>query len=173
MGVGLNTKMFGELQHAIQGLRQHERIHSRFNDLALLGEDDRGTCSWLVLNLPINTSGNRLPLNITSEQKGGATPMLCFSASAPVMMRPVISSYTEQCWALHVFVDWLLFVCVIAVGFSDRPSYCELRSRLAFKLETFYFSTCCSSPRVVIGHSIFRHTAIWPCASSIRHVAGF
>lgn len=173
MGVGLSMGMFAELQLAIQGLRQHERIHSRFNDLALLGEDDRGTCSWLVLNLPINTSGNRLPLNITSEEKGGATLMLCFSASDPAMMRPVISSYTEHCYALYILVDWLLFVRVVAVRSSDKPPYCEPCIRLAVNLETFYFSTCCSSPHVVIGHSIFRHTAIWPCASSIRHVAGF
>lgn len=33
--------IFAEWQLAIQGLRQHERIHSRFNDLALLGEDNR------------------------------------------------------------------------------------------------------------------------------------
>lgn len=41
MGVGLGMGMFAELQLAIQGLRQHERIHSRFNDLASLGEGDR------------------------------------------------------------------------------------------------------------------------------------
>lgn len=33
--------MFAEWQLAIQGLRQHEIIQSWFNDLALLGEDDR------------------------------------------------------------------------------------------------------------------------------------
>lgn len=41
MEVGLGVGMFAELQLAIQGLRQHERIHSRFNDLASLGEGDR------------------------------------------------------------------------------------------------------------------------------------
>lgn len=39
--VGLGVGMFAGWQFAIQGLRQHERIHSRFNDLALLAEDDR------------------------------------------------------------------------------------------------------------------------------------
>lgn len=33
--------MFVKWYLALEGLRQHERIHSRLNDLALLGEDDR------------------------------------------------------------------------------------------------------------------------------------
>lgn len=41
MGVGKSMGLFVEWQLAIRGLRQHERIHSQFNDLASPGEDDR------------------------------------------------------------------------------------------------------------------------------------
>lgn len=171
MGLG----MFVGWQLAIQGLRQHERIHSWFNDLALPGEDDREHALdlyWICqLTPPITGCLWTSPM----LREGGNSHALCFSASDLEKIRSVIFSYTDNYYFFALYTLEMFFNLRIWYEFFPLINPYSISSEMStgtdiicyFCLISYncwcnfccliwnLFPTCCLNHYVVFGPSLF------------------